>query len=158
MKLCAKLCVLCIAPSLLLGQVAPPAPKSGADGTASQPASQTPSPPTQQPGTSNAPKEKDAFQDLAEKLVETDTDAKRTALLEANHDLITSSLESALSAAGAARRPQGDYANAQVSYQLRRQVAERTNHPAGVWSALRSLGIVARLQQKYPEALDYFQN
>ena len=54
MKLCAKLCVLCIVPSLLFGQRSSPAPKPGADGTASQPASQTPTLPRQQPETPKA--------------------------------------------------------------------------------------------------------
>src|SRR5260370_7330752 len=41
MKLCAKLCVLCIVSSLLLGQVSAPGSQPRADGSASQPASQT---------------------------------------------------------------------------------------------------------------------
>src|SRR6266849_3707010 len=54
MKLCAKLWVLCIVPSLLFGQRSSPAPKPSADGTASQPASQAPTLPRQQPETPKA--------------------------------------------------------------------------------------------------------
>src|SRR5712691_1813481 len=55
MKLYAKLWVLCILPSLLLGQVSAPAPKLGTDGTVSQPASQNPARPVQQSGSPGAP-------------------------------------------------------------------------------------------------------
>src|SRR5712692_3417891 len=57
MKIWATLCVLCIVPSLLLGQVSAPGSKPGADGTASQPAMQAPTSPSQQPETSKAAKE-----------------------------------------------------------------------------------------------------
>ncbi len=55
MKLWATLCVLCILPSLLLGQVSTPAPKLGADGTAGQPVSQNPARSAQQSGSPGAP-------------------------------------------------------------------------------------------------------
>jgi CHAT domain-containing protein/predicted negative regulator of RcsB-dependent stress response len=44
MKLCSKLWVLCIIPSLPLGQVSAPVPKTGADEAATQSASQNPAP------------------------------------------------------------------------------------------------------------------
>src|SRR5579859_7339675 len=57
MKLCRTLCVLCIVPSLLFGQVSAPAPKPRADGTASHPSSQTPTLPPEQLENPKAAKE-----------------------------------------------------------------------------------------------------
>src|SRR5260370_3771707 len=54
MKLCAKLCVLCVVPSLLLGQRSSPTQKPGANGTFSQPTLQDPTSPRQQPETPKA--------------------------------------------------------------------------------------------------------
>lgn len=65
--------------------------------------------------------------------------------------------ETALIHAGEQLRGQGNFTQADVSFELARQLAERDHQPARVADALRNLGMDARLQQRYTQALEYFR-
>src|SRR4051812_44033771 len=101
--------------------------------------------------------ESDPYETLAARLIEAPTEADRAALRQANSNLVSTSLESALRELGEAHRSRGEFAAAAVGFRLMQQVAEETGHPAGVASALRNLGVVSRQQQKYDEARAYLQ-
>ncbi|HWM70112.1 MAG TPA: CHAT domain-containing protein [Steroidobacteraceae bacterium] len=99
----------------------------------------------------------DAYENLAAQLIEAPTAAARAALLQANNNLVSASLESALGDLAEAHRSRGEFAAATLGFSLMRQIAEDNGHPAGIASALRNLGVVSRHQQRYDEARDYLQ-
>src|SRR5882672_6948869 len=91
----------------------------------------------------------DAYENLAAQLIEAPTAAARAALLQANNNLVSASLESALGDLAEAHRSRGEFAAATLGFSLMQQIAEDNGHPAGVASALRNLGVVSRHQQRY---------
>ena len=97
------------------------------------------------------------LQALADQLIDASTESDRTALLDSHPGVQVDDLETALVHAGEHLRGQGNFAKAQVAFELVHQLAERNHQPARVADALRNLGIDARLQQRYAEALDYFR-
>lgn len=94
---------------------------------------------------------------LADRLIDSPTETDRTALIDSHPEVAVDDLETTLVHIGERFRGQGDFAKAQISFELVRQLAERNHQPARVAEALRNLGIDARLQQRYPEAIDYFR-
>ncbi len=104
-----------------------------------------------------APEEPEAYKNLAARLIEAPTEVERAAILQANSKLVSASLESSLGDLAEAHRSRGEIAAATAGFRLMQQVAETNGHGDGVAFALRSLGAIARLQQRYAEALDYFQ-
>ena len=96
-------------------------------------------------------------QALADQLTDAATESDRTALLDSHPEVQADDLETALVHTGERFRGQGNFAKAEVSFELFRQLAERHQQPARIADALRNLGIDARLQQRYAEAIDYFR-
>jgi CHAT domain-containing protein/Tfp pilus assembly protein PilF len=107
----------------------------------------TPAPDVQTPGP----------QALADQLIDAPSESDRAALLSSHPDIAVDDLETALVHAGEHFRGQGNFAKAEVSFGLVRQLAERNQQPARVADALRNSGIDARLQQRYSEALEDFR-
>ena len=96
-------------------------------------------------------------QALADQIIDAPSESDRTALLNSHPDIPVDDLETALVHAGEHFRGQGNFTKADVSFGLVRQLAERNHQPARVADALRNLGLNARLQQRYSEALEDFR-
>lgn len=101
-------------------------------------------------------REKDAFDDLAESLINAENDPSRTALMSEAKDLVTPSLQPALNKLGSTLLSQGNVPKARLSFQLMQQVAEATGDQKGVATALGNMGTLSYMQGEHQQALGYF--
>ncbi len=100
-------------------------------------------------------REKDAFDDFAEGLVEETNESARTALLKNRGDLATPPLVRALYKLGGEHRSGGDLVKARRSFQLMQQLAEETGDQRGICLAIRNIGILSDMQGDHRQALEY---
>jgi len=101
-------------------------------------------------------REKDAFDDLAENLINAENEPSRTALMNEAKDLVTPSLQPALNKLGHTLLSQGDVPKARLSFQLMQQVAVEIGDQKGVALALESMGTLSYMQGEHQQALEYF--
>jgi hypothetical protein len=95
-------------------------------------------------------------QPLADQLIATATEPDRDAL-QCSPQCPIDTLEAAPTHPGRHARARVNFAQAQVAFELARQLADRNKHPARVADAIRNPGLDARLQQRYAQAIEYFR-
>ncbi|HEV8483041.1 MAG TPA: tetratricopeptide repeat protein [Blastocatellia bacterium] len=96
-------------------------------------------------------------QEFAQALLRVNTEVERTALLEAEKDLLTIDLAQALIAQGRGLGVQGRYPQALIAGQLALSVVERLGDKMGTGRALYYIGSIYESQRDYPRAVEFYQ-
>lgn len=98
-----------------------------------------------------------AVEQVANQLLEAETDAARESLFAANANLLTAELAANLLQKGRQLMSKNEFPKAEQAFSLSLKVSEAAKNQAGAAAALRNLGGVNGIQGKFDKALEYFR-